>query len=226
MQKIDWSGIDKVLLDMDGTLLDLHYDNHFWLHQTPLAYARHHGVPEEEARRQLVERFGREQGTLNWYCVDFWSEELGFDIGALKHETRDRIREHPTTRRFLEAVRASGRDCWLVTNAHHKSLNLKLDHTGIGHYFDRIICSHDYRAPKESQDFWQALRNDYEFNPSRSLLIDDSESVLRSARRYGVGHLLTIAQPDSQNPKRSNLQFPALDSFEEIMPVPARGPVA
>ena len=23
--------VDTILLDMDGTLLDLHYDNHFWM---------------------------------------------------------------------------------------------------------------------------------------------------------------------------------------------------
>ena len=29
--------VDLVLLDMDGTLLDLHYDSHFWLDYVPHA---------------------------------------------------------------------------------------------------------------------------------------------------------------------------------------------
>ncbi|HBT55971.1 MAG TPA: haloacid dehalogenase, partial [Pseudomonas sp.] len=32
---LNWNAIDTVLLDMDGTLLDLHFDNHFWLEHMP-----------------------------------------------------------------------------------------------------------------------------------------------------------------------------------------------
>ncbi|MEK9134555.1 MAG: haloacid dehalogenase, partial [Pseudomonadota bacterium] len=28
---VAWNNLDTLLLDLDGTLLDLHYDNHFWL---------------------------------------------------------------------------------------------------------------------------------------------------------------------------------------------------
>lgn len=219
---LDWNLIDTVLLDMDGTLLDLHYDNHFWLHHLPAHYAGHKGVSLEAAQADLYARFASQQGTLNWYSVDFWSENLGLDVGALKHETAERIAIRPTTLDFLHAVRDSGRSPWLVTNAHHKSLNLKLDRTGIGQYFDRIICSHDFAAPKESQDFWQRLRQQEPFDPARSLMIDDSLSVLSSARDYGIGQVLTIVQPDSQRPGREGLGFPALHSFADIMPIPAR----
>lgn len=225
MSIIDWSVIDLVLLDMDGTLLDLHFDNHFWLQHTPAAYARKHGLSHEEAFERLSSRFAREQGTLNWYCVDFWSRELGLDIAALKHEVRERISEHPTTRQFLTALNRSGRDAWLVTNAHHKSLALKLDHTGIGNFFTRIICSHDYQTPKETPAFWRRLQEEAPFNPERCLLIDDSEPVLHAAKDFGIGHLLTIAQPDRQRPPRTDLHFPALHSYEDILPIPYRGPV-
>ncbi|HNG60363.1 MAG TPA: haloacid dehalogenase, partial [Cellvibrionaceae bacterium] len=36
---IPWQAIDTLLLDMDGTLLDLHYDNYFWLEYLPRAFA-------------------------------------------------------------------------------------------------------------------------------------------------------------------------------------------
>ena len=39
---INWKNIDTVLLDMDGTLLDLHFDNHFWQTFVPLRYAQQH----------------------------------------------------------------------------------------------------------------------------------------------------------------------------------------
>ena len=44
MPSLPWSDIDTVLLDMDGTLLDLHFDNHFWLEHLPQRYAELHGV--------------------------------------------------------------------------------------------------------------------------------------------------------------------------------------
>ena len=30
VEGIDWTQLDTILLDMDGTLLDLEFDNHFW----------------------------------------------------------------------------------------------------------------------------------------------------------------------------------------------------
>jgi len=210
------------MLDMDGTLLDLYYDNHFWLTHLPGHYAGHHGLSLEAAQATLMSRFASQHGTLNWYSVDFWSDSLGLDIGKLKHETAHLIAIRPTTLDFLHALRGSGRAAWLVTNAHHKSLNLKLDRTGIGQYFDRIICSHDFDAPKESPEFWQRLRTREPFEPARSLMIDDSLSVLAAARAYGIGQVLTIAQPDSRRPVREGLEFPALGGFDEIMPIPYR----
>jgi 5'-nucleotidase len=34
---LDWNNIDTVLLDMDGTLLDLAFDSQFWLQDVPQA---------------------------------------------------------------------------------------------------------------------------------------------------------------------------------------------
>lgn len=219
---LDWTRIDTVLLDMDGTLLDLYFDNHFWLEHLPRHYAEQNTLSLDTAKGRLYDRFRAEQGTLNWYCVDFWSRELGVDIEALKHATRDLIAIRPAVPEFLDAVRQSGRGCWLVTNAHHKSLALKLDHTGIGSWFDRIVCSHDYRAPKESAAFWQQLEQREGLDAHRALLIDDSQSVLAAAAAYGVGQLLTIAQPDSRQPSRTGLDFAALHSFHDLLPIPAR----
>ena len=42
MLPLAWRDIDTVLLDMDGTLLDLHYDNHFWLEPVSYTHLRAH----------------------------------------------------------------------------------------------------------------------------------------------------------------------------------------
>ena len=155
---MDWSTIRTVLLDMDGTLLDLHYDNYFWLEHVPRRYAEYHGVELEGARAQLYERFARHSGTLNWYCTDFWSSELALDIVQLKQEVAHLIAVRPDVPAFLNAARQADRRVVLVTNAHPDSLNLKMRETGLEPYFDALVSSHQVGLPKEHPDFWTGCK--------------------------------------------------------------------
>lgn len=216
---INWPDIDTVLLDMDGTLLDLHFDNHFWNVFLPKHFADVNGHHEDEARDQLTELFGSHRGTLNWYCVDFWSNELGLDIENLKHEVSHLIAIRPYVTEFLKQLQQAHQQVILVTNAHQKSLDIKMDKTGIAELFDHIVVSHDFRLPKEDVDFWQRLDKAHPFDPQRTLLIDDNMSVLESAQDYGIKHLLTLLQPDSQQEKRVHTAFPGIHHFDEIMPI-------
>lgn len=216
---ISWTAIHNVLLDMDGTLLDLHFDNHFWLEHVPQRYAQTRGVALETARRELTARYEQVEGTLDWYCVDYWSEQLGLDIPVLKEEVDHLIAVHPGVIDFLQAVRATGRRIVLATNAHGKAIDLKLKRTRLGDYFDAIVCSHDLRAPKEHADFWRRLQEIEPFERERTLLVDDSLPVLRAARDYGVQHLLAVRKPDSKGPIREQDEFPAISKFGEILPI-------
>jgi len=217
---LDWNDIDTVLLDMDGTLLDLHYDNHFWLQHLPRRYAERHATTENAARERLLDLFTAQRGTLNWYCVDYWSDQLDLDIAALKRETQHLIAIRPHVEEFLQRLHNSPRAVVLVTNAHRASLHLKLERTGIDRWFDKIISSHDFRAPKEDQHFWQQLQLHHRFDRERTLLIDDSAPVLASAHRYGIKHLLTLLQPDSSQARREHTDYPGIHHFDEIMPPP------
>ena len=126
---INWNEIDTILLDMDGTLLDLHFDNFFWQELIPIKYAKKHRLSLAQAQQFLKPLFKRYEGTLNWYCLDFWSQKLDLDIFGLKNEIADKIAIRPHTHAFLEQLNQSERRIILVTNAHHHSLNLKMEKT-------------------------------------------------------------------------------------------------
>src|SRR5699024_4136241 len=128
---LDWSTLDTVLLDMAGTVLGSHFDNHCWLAHLPRRYAETHVHREGESRAGLHQRFGALRGQLNWYCLDCWAEQLQLDIVALKREVQELIAVRPDGPGFLDAQRDSGRQLWLVTNAHRASLDLKLALTDI-----------------------------------------------------------------------------------------------
>lgn len=216
---VNWQDIDSVLLDMDGTLLDLHFDNYFWTEHVPQRYAELHGLGLDAAKAELYPRFRRVEGTMDWYCVDYWTEELGLDIALLKQEVDHLIAVHPHVIEFLDAVRGAGKRVALVTNAHGKSLALKMQRTQLGGHFDAVVCSHDFGLPKERVEFWDWLQTVEPFDRNRSLLVDDSLAVLRSARSYGIRHLLAVLRPDSKGPQREVDDFQAIDRFTDIMPV-------
>lgn len=215
---LDWQAVDTVLLDMDGTLLDLHFDSHFWLEFLPLRYAERHGLDPEQCREPLIERIMAQRGSLNWYCLDYWSQELDLPLAELKREVADRIGYRPGVEAFLACVRASGRRTLIVTNAHRDSLNLKIERTGVDQLVDLVVCSHDFGLPKEDVRFWTKLQEVEPFNPQRTLLVDDSLPVLESAQQFGIRHLLCIAQPDSRQPARAITGFEAVTDFAEVMP--------
>ena len=217
MTALPWGDIDTVLLDMDGTLLDLHYDNHFWLEHLPQRYAELHGISRAMADLELTPLFERNAGQLQWYCLDFWSTELKIPVRELKLETANLIALRPDADPFLAATRQAGKRVIMITNAHRDSLSLKMERIELAPYFERLISSHDYGFPKESPAFWHALQADIGFDPSRSLFIDDTLPILRSARDFGVAHLLAVKQPDSKKAPKDTEEFAALGDYRDLL---------
>ena len=215
---IAWEKIHTVLLDMDGTLLDLHYDNHFWLEHVPRRYAEKYALTPAAAKGELLGRYRRAEGTLDWYCVDYWSRELGLDIPQLKEEVDHLIAVHPHVIDFLDAARAQTRRMVLVTNAHGKAIELKFRRTQLGDHFDAVVCAHDLGLPKEHLGFWEKMQEVERFDRQAALLVDDSLPVLRSARAYGIAQLLAVCNPDSKQPHKDCGGFMGITSFGEVMP--------
>jgi putative hydrolase of the HAD superfamily len=218
-----WNDIDVVLLDMDGTLLDLHFDNFFWLELVPRRYAQERCLPLDAARAELTPRFVAKQGTLDWYCTDYWSRELSLDIASLKHDVRERVSFLPGAQEFLQALADRGTRTFLATNAHPDSLAIKAAQTRLQRYFEGMISSHQLGAPKEHDDFWARLQALLRYDPARTLFVDDSLAVLRAAQRHGVAHLYAVLRPDTTQGPRASSEFPAVETVIELLGRELRG---
>ncbi|HSG06028.1 MAG TPA: GMP/IMP nucleotidase [Nitrospiria bacterium] len=214
----DWNKIDTVLLDMDGTLLDKYFDDHFWEEFVPAQYALRNGISEEEAKEDLMPRYRSREETLDWANLDYWSHQLDLDIPALKRQVQHLINIHPNVIEFLEKLKAVGKGIYLVTNAHGKTLDLKMERTALAHRFDGIITSHEIGMPKEDPAFWESLGKVVPFDPERTLLGEDTEAVLRSASRFGIRYLVFIANASSAKPPSNSSSYYSIQDFGEIMP--------
>lgn len=215
---IDWNQIDTVLLDMDGTLLDRHFDDHFWLVHVPQVYARRNAIPLESARRLLYAMFRSQERTLNWTDLDYWSRRLGMDIPLLKQEVEHLIAVHPFVTEFLTFLTRHGKRRYLVTNAHGKTLDLKLRKTRIGAWFDGIVSAHDLGLPKEDDRFWEKLQERIPYDPVRTMLGEDSETNLDTASRYGIRHLIHVARHSSTADAVPSDRFHSITYFSELIP--------
>ncbi len=202
---------------MDGTLLDLYFDNHFWLQHVPEVYAQKHQLSDEQANEELMQRYQAARGSLDWYCIDYWSEQLDLDIRQLKRELAHRIALRPNVTEFLQAINTIDKRVVMVTNAHPATVEIKLEQTGIDVHFDRIIDSHAIGLAKEQAGFWQQLQSAESYDRDSTMLIDDNLEVLQSAADYGIAHLFGIRLPDSQRGHVDATPFVVIDDFAEFI---------
>lgn len=216
LESVDWTQVDQVLLDMDGTLLDLAFDNNFWGQRIHEKYASIHKISIEQTVEKFEPLIQSVAGTLSWYSTDFWSQQYGYSIIGLSREYSEGIRWLPFAKEFLHALREGGIKSTIVTNAHPDIVRLKHEITGIKDLVDRIISSHKLGHAKESPQFWQKLHQDLKFSPGSTLFFDDSPAVLSAALEYGIKGSIAICQPDSTRPHHNPTSFVAIDNFQQL----------
>ena len=214
---VDWAAIDTVLLDMDGTILDLRFDNWFWQELIPRRYALANGMTEAAAWALLKPKFLSMRGTMQWYCVDHWSRELALDIAAIKREARAEVGFLPGAEQFLRKLRLSGKRCVLVTNAHPLTLAIKSERTALAGYFDASYSTHAFEAPKEDAAFWPRLAAAESFVRERTLFVDDNLAVLDAARNFGIAWLRAVRCPDSARGPQHTGDYTAVDRIADLL---------
>ena len=205
------------MLDMDGTLLDLAFDNYMWKELVPRRYAVENDMSFEDALELLMSKYEAVQGDLDWYCLDHWCDRLKIDVVQLHHDVSHRIGYLPGALEFLRSVHKQDVRVLLVTNSHPDTLALKDAMTGLGDYFDGLHSSHDYGHAKESQSFWNALQEDVGFDRETTLFVDDSQPVLRSAHEYGIKMLVTVTHPDTSEPEKEGSEFRGVKRVADML---------
>ncbi len=216
---MDWRKVSAVFLDMDGTLLDLNFDNYFWHEHVPLRYSQKHKINFNQAKQKLLSRYKSKIGTLDWYSTECWARELDLDIVLLKQEISHRIKIFPKVKQFLMKLDGLDKRVLLVTDAHRDSVSIKMKFLQLESHFDKIISSHDYGYPKEDLSFWAKLMECEPYEPKRTLFIDDNVNVLSAAKASGIQFLITIKQPDSSKPEQDTLHYQVISNFAQIMPI-------
>ncbi|MFK8027107.1 MAG: GMP/IMP nucleotidase [Gammaproteobacteria bacterium] len=216
-RSLEWSQINTVFLDMDGTLMDLAFDNYFWHEYVPLIYSKNKGIDGDQAKQLLLSMYKRQRGNLSWYCTDYWSDQLELNIKQLKQQVATKVSLFPLVEEFLNWLQVNGKRSVLLTNAHMDSVDIKMEQTGIRDQFDRIITSHSYGYAKEQDEFWPLLAGDEVYQQEATLLIDDNVSVLKAADRHGIKHLRSVLKPDTTLPNQDTQGYLAIDGFHDIV---------
>jgi putative hydrolase of the HAD superfamily len=217
MLSIPFKDITCVLLDMDGTLLDRYFDDYFWEHLVPERYAEKHKITFGKAKEELFKKYKAHEGTLNWTDIDFWSRELDLDIMALKEQIRHLIEVHPHVEDFLKMLKTRKIKTFIVTNAHYKVLDMKLKKTDLGKYLTGAITSFEIGFPKEKIEFWNKAEQWLNFNKGKTILVDDTLEVLKTAQRFGIKYLIYKAISNSKIKPSPSAEFMTILDFSYLI---------
>ncbi len=217
MLSIPFKDISCVLLDMDGTLLDRYFDDYFWEHLVPERYAEKHKITFGKAKEELFKKYKAHEGTLNWTDINFWSRELDLDIMALKEQIRHLIEVHPHVEDFLRILKTRKIKTFIVTNAHYKVLDMKLKKTDLGKYITGAITSFEIGFPKEKIEFWKKAKQKLHFDKEKTILVDDTLEVLKTAQKFGIKYLIYKAISNSKVKPAPSAEFMTILDFSYLI---------
>lgn len=221
---INWAEIDDVLLDMDGTLLDRHFDNFFFEEELPRRYAALHGLPFGESRDRLMAMYRSVEGELAWTDLHYWTERVGIDVVAMHRELDHLIGFLPGAEPFLTEIRRRGKRITILTNAHVAGVEVKTAKTGLARYVDRIVDAAEVGYLKMRPEYWPTCQRLVGFDPGRALFVDDDEGCLHAAQRFGLAQIIHSAKSSSQLPAESSNFFTSIERMTALLnghPFPA-----
>ena len=203
------------LIDLDGVILDTSYDNYFWQKHIPLVYAKKKSISEKDAISITHALFNFKKKSKDWYDVVYWSNILDIDIvqEKKKKENMTLISIKQGSLEVLSKLKNLNKKLFLVTNAHRKTLDIKLSKFDLSKYFDQLVCSHELGYVKENIQFWHILRNRLDIDYDKSVLVEDTFDNITSAYHAGLNNFIYISNVNKNIGKVKPLR---LASFSEL----------
>jgi len=185
--------IECLLIDMDGVILDNAYDNDFWQNQIPEVIADSKSIAFDDAKRLAIQIFNYKKNTKDWYDVDYWSNMLDIDIEAQKRSEKSfsRISLYDGVIDTLSVLKNKTKMI-LITNAHRKTLNIKLEKYNLNPYFDEMVCAHELNYVKEDIQLWYMLRSKYRLDYEKTLLIEDTINNINVGLSAGISGAIYV----------------------------------
>ena len=185
--------IECLLIDMDGVILDNAYDNDFWQNQIPQVIADNKGIAFDDAKRLAIQIFNYKKNTKDWYDVDYWSNMLDIDIEAQKRSEKSfsRISLYDGVIDTLNALKNKIKII-LITNAHRKTLNIKLEKYNLTPYFDEMVCAHELNYVKEDIQLWYMLRSKYKLDYEKTVLVEDTINNINVGLSAGISGAIYV----------------------------------
>ena len=212
----DWDEIDDVLLDMDGTLLDRNFDNFFFEEELPRRYALLHGLTFEESQDRLLAMYRSVEGELAWTDLHYWTNRVGIDVVAMHKELDHMINFLAGADDFLRELRVKGKRITVLTNAHQAGVSVKAAKTGLDRYVDRIVNAFEVGYLKMRPEYWPTCHRLLGFDPKRSLYVDDDESCLEAAQRFGIRDIVHSAKSSSILPPARSTRFASIEKLLQL----------
>lgn len=188
-----------MLIDMDGVILDNTYDNNFWQNQIPAVIAKNKGISFDDAKRLAIQIFNFKKNTKDWYDIDYWSNMLNVDIEAEKRSSLsfDRIKLYEGVTETLNKLKNRYR-LLLITNAHRKTLNIKLEKYDLAPYFENMLCAHELHYVKENVQLWYMLRSKFQLNYTKTVLIEDTINNINIGLSAGISRAIYLGDENYQ----------------------------
>ncbi len=206
--------IECLLIDMDGVILDNTYDNNFWQNQIPNVLSKKKNISFDDAKRLAIQIFNFKKNTKDWYDLDYWSNMLGIDIEAEKRsqESLGKIKLYDNVIDTLIELKKNAR-LIMITNAHRKTLNIKLEKFNIKPCFHEMVCAHELNYVKEDLQLWYMLRTKYKLDFEKTVLVEDTINNIKVALSAGVSSAIYVGK---ENFKYSD-KILKLDSINQLL---------
>ena len=181
-----------ILSDLDGVILDQHYDRKFWQSWLPEHVANQTNQSIEKIQIEIQLKIDGQKGTLNWYDLNYWDDLLDVDCMEIIKEQEEKPSFLEGSLEALQELSTLKNPKHILTNGDPRLQEYKAEARNFLQFFDSIFYSMHAGYPKEKKEFWTLARHNLNLDFEDSIFIDDDFKVVTIAVKAGVKRVIWI----------------------------------